>query len=89
MARSKYTEQVEETHQGDVARHNHSNALGTSSRRVVVESLGEFLTLEHLAAYCAYGTQYVAARKPTIPSDGILDNAVAPFVAAEVAKSLT
>ena len=89
MARSKYTEQVEETHQGDVARHNHGNVLAMGGWRVVVEPLGECFALEHLAAYCADCTQDVGARKPTILNDGILNNVVALFVAAEVVKSLT
>ena len=89
MTRSDHAEQVEESHQGDIARHDNRNTLWLNSFGVVTMPSRQLLTVEHLRTNGLHRTQYIRARKPSISSDSLINNAVARVIATKVRKSLT
>ena len=89
MTRSDHAEQVEEAHQGDITRHNNRNTLRLNGFRVVTKPSHQLLAVEHLYANGLHRTQYVRARKPSISSDSLINNAVTRVIVTKARKSLT
>lgn len=89
MPCSNHAEQVEEAHQGDIARHDNRNTLWFNGFGVVTKPSRQLLAVEHLCANGLHGTQDVRARKPTICSDSLINNAIARIIVTEARKSLT
>ena len=89
MTRSDHAEQVEEAHQGDIARHDNRNTLWLNGFRVVTKPSRQLLAVEHLRSNSLHCTQDVRARKPAISSDSLINNAVARVIATKARKSLT
>lgn len=89
MPCSNHAEQVEESHQGDITRHDNRNTLWLNGFRVETKPSHQLIAVEHLRANGLYRTQDVRARKPAISSDSLINNAVARVIATKVRKSLT
>ena len=72
VARAEYAQQVEEADQGDVARHDDSNALWALHPMVAAEPPLQRIGLQHIGAYSLHGTLYVGACEPCVLRYGII-----------------